>query len=252
MTRAIVTGASSGLGLEFARLLARDGANVVLVARSGDKLEKIAADLRAQFRVNVEIVVQDLGTVDATACVVERVSACDVLVNNAGFANHGRFWELSAETIREELLLDVVTLTELTRAYLPGMRDRGKGRVLNVASTAGFLPGPYMAVYYAAKAYVISFSQAIAEELRGSGVSVTCLCPGATATGFAERADMGTTMLFRMPVASAASVALAGYRAMMAGRDMCVPGIINQLTELLVKVSPRRMLVDISGRLVKP
>ena len=252
MTRAIVTGASGGLGLEFARLLARSGANLVLVARSGDKLEKIAAELRATNGVSVEIVVQDLGVPDAAARLVERASSCDILVNNAGFANHGRFWELSPESIREEMLLDVVTLTELTRAYIPGMRDRGKGRVLNVASTAGFLPGPYMAVYYASKAYVISFSQAIAEELRGSGVTVTCLCPGATDTGFAARADMGKTMLFRMRMADAASVAKAGFDAMMAGKDMCIPGLSNKLTTLSTKVTPRRLLLWFSGRLVKP
>lgn len=252
MSRAIVTGASSGLGLEFAQLLAKDGADLVLVARSGDKLEMIASELRAAYGRTVETIVQDLGVADAAARIVERANACDILVNNAGFANHGRFDELPAATIREEVLLDVVTLTELTRAYLPGMRANGKGRILNVASTAGFLPGPYMAVYYASKAYVISFSQAVAEELRGTGVTVTCLCPGATATGFAARAKMEGTMLFRMRTADAASVAKAGYDGMMAGKDMVVPGLYNKLTELSTKITPRRLLLSVSGRLVKP
>lgn len=148
-------------------------------------------------------------------------------------------------------MLDFVTLTELTRLYLPGMRASGRGRVMNVASTAGFLPGPYMAVYYACKAFVISFSQAITEELRGSGVSVTCLCPGATATGFAARANMNDTALFKIAVDDAATVARAGYTAMMAGKDMCVPGIRNKLAMISTKIAPRRLLVSMSGRLVR-
>ena len=250
--KAIVTGASSGLGLEFAKLLAKGGASLVLVARSGDKLERIASDLRAQHGVVVDVVVQDLGVADAASRIVERVPACDILINNAGFANHGRFWELAPEQIREELLLDVATLTELTRAYLPGMLGARSGRIMNVASTAGFLPGPYMAVYYASKAYVISFSQAVAEELRGSGVTVTCLCPGATETGFAARANMEGTMLFRMPVAGAAAVAKAGYDAMTAGKDLCIPGLRNKLTAWSTKVTPRGLLLRVSGRLVAP
>lgn len=252
MSKAIVTGASGGLGLEFAKLLAKDGANLVLIARSGDKLERIAADLRAQFGVTVDVIAQDLGIADAASRITERAPACDILINNAGFANHGRFADLAPEQIREELLLDVVTLTELTRAYLPAMREARGGRILNVASTAGFLPGPYMAVYYASKAYVISFSQAIAEELRGSGVTVTCLCPGATDTGFAARADMGSTMLFRMAVAEAAPVAKAGYDAMLAGKDLCIPGLRNKLTAWSTKVTPRALLLRVSGRMVAP
>jgi short-subunit dehydrogenase len=249
--RAIVTGASGGLGLDFAKLLAADGMDLVLVARSGDKLEKIAAELRATSGRNVEIIAQDLGVFDAAARIKERVSACDVLVNNAGFANRGRFDDIGEQQLREEVMLDVVALTELTRLYLPGMRAIGKGRILNVASTAGFLPGPYMAVYYAAKAYVISFSQAISEELRGTGVTVTCLCPGATATGFADRAKMNDTLLFRTAVADSQSVAKAGYEAMMSGKDLCVPGLRNKLTVLSTKLTPRRLLLAVSGRLVR-
>lgn len=252
MMRALVTGASGGLGLEFAKLLARDGSNLVLVARSADKLERISAELRAAHGVNVEVIVADLAQSDAARRIVERVAACEILINNAGFANRGRFDELDPQHVREELFLDIVTLTELTRAYLPGMRAAGKGRVLNVASTAGFLPGPFMAVYYAAKAYVISFSQAISEELRGTGVTVTCLCPGATDTGFADRAGMNDTLLFRMATADAASVAKAGYDGMMAGKDLVIPGIRNKLTELSARVMPRGAMLSVSRRLVQP
>ncbi len=248
---AIVTGASGGLGLEFAKLLAADGHDLVLVARSAAKLETIADQLRSQHGVGVEVIAADLGLPDAAARLFERVPACDILVNNAGFANRGRFDSIPFERVREELLLDVVTLTELTRLYLPGMRERGAGRVLNVASTAGFLPGPFMAVYYAAKAYVISFSEAIAEELRGSGVSVTTLAPGATATGFAERADVQQSLLFRLPTADAAAVARAGYRGMMSGKDLVIPGFSNAALAILTRLTPRRLLLWISRKLVE-
>jgi short-subunit dehydrogenase len=174
-----------------------------------------------------------------------------VLINNAGFATNGRFDEIADERIREEVILDVLTLTELTRAYLPDMRASGSGRILNVASTAGFLPGPFMAVYYAAKAYVISFSQAVAEESRGTGVTVTCLCPGATATGFATRARASETLLFKRHVADAPSVALAGYRGMMRGRDLVIPGVSNKLVPLAARLSPRRLLLWVSRKSVE-
>ena len=251
MSRAVVTGASGGLGLEFARLLAADRYDLVLIARSGEKLEAIAAELRDRHGVSVEALAMDLSRPSAAAAVLTRVAECDVLINNAGFATNGRFDEIADERIREEVILDVLTVTELTRAYLPGMRARGAGRILNVASTAGFLPGPFMAVYYAAKAYVISFSQAVAEESRGTGVTVTCLCPGATATGFAERARAKETLLFKRHVADAASVALAGYRGMMRGRDLVIPGASNKLVPLAARLSPRRLLLWVSRKSVE-
>ncbi len=249
--RAIVTGASGGLGLEFARLLAADGHDVVLVARSGEKLEAIAQELRAAHNVSATPVALDLSGADAAGALVAQIPQCDILVNNAGFANNGRFDMLDPSHVREEVMLDVVTLTELTRAYLPGMRERGNGRILNVASTAGFLPGPFMAVYYASKAYVVSFSQALSEETRGSGVTVTCLCPGATETGFADRAAMHDTLLFKLPKAGAAGVARAGYRAMLKGRDLCVPGITNKFVQWSAKLTPRRLLLWTSRKAVE-
>lgn len=249
--KAIVTGASGGLGLEFAKLLAADGIDLVLVARSGDKLESIAADLRSRYSISVDTIAQDLGIADAAARILERVPSCDILINNAGFASNGRFDTLPPARLREEMLLDVVTLTELTRAYVTGMRERGSGRILNVASTAGFVPGPFAAVYYASKAYVLSFSQALSEELRGSGVTVTCLAPGATATGFADRAEMKHTMLFKLPMADAASVAKAGYRATMAGKDLVIPGLSNKMLALSGRLMPRRVVLWISRKLVE-
>jgi uncharacterized protein len=249
--RAIVTGASSGIGLEFATLLAAGGYDLVLIARSTEALDGLAQHLRLTYRVGVETIVADLATIDAAARIVERVRSCDVLINNAGFGTYGRFDTLAPDRLREELLLNVVTLTELTRAYLPGMRARGKGRILNVASTAAFVPGPFMAPYYATKSYVLSFSLGIAEEVRGSGVTVTCLCPGATQTAFGSRAKIERALLFRFPKASAAAVAHAGYRAMMRGNDLEIPGIMNKLVAVSPKITPRRTLVGISRKLVE-
>ena len=249
---ALVTGASGGLGLEFAKLLAADGYDLALVARSGDKLEALANSLRASYGVAVEPIVQDLGILEAAQGVFAQVPRCDVLVNNAGFANNGRFDTLSADTIREELLLDIVTLTELTRAYLPGMLERRDGKILNVASTAGFLPGPFMAVYYAAKAYVISFSEALWEEFQGTGVSVTCFAPGATATGFGARAKMHRTLLFRAPLADAAATAKAGYRGMQRRQRLVVPGATNKLLLFMSRFSPRRPMLWVSRKSIEP
>jgi short-subunit dehydrogenase len=248
---ALVTGASGGLGWEFAKLLAADRYDLVLVARSADRLERSAQELREKYAVNVRTIAADLATENAAQRIFEQVSTCDVLVNNAGFASNGRFDELPQDRIHEEMLLDVVTLTELTRAYLPGMRAKHSGRILNVASTAAFLPGPYMAVYYAAKAYVLSFSEALAEECRGSGVTVTCVCPGATATGFQDRANVGNTLLMRLPLANAASVAKAGYRGMLRGDAVVVPGFSNKLVAASPKFTPRRLLLWLSRKAIE-
>ena len=249
--KAIVTGASGGLGLEFAKLLAADAHDVVLVARSGDKLEALASGLRDRYGINAETIAIDLSAPNAAAQIAARVADCDILINNAGFASNGRFDQLDPSRIRDEMMLDIVTLTELTHIYLPKMRGRGNGRIMNIASTAAFLPGPFMAVYYASKAYVLSFSQAIAEELRGTGVTVTCLCPGATETGFADRAEMHGTLLLRLPKADAAGVARAGYREMMKGRDLVVPGLSNKLVALSSKITPRRLLLWTSRKAVE-
>jgi short-subunit dehydrogenase len=249
---ALVTGASGGLGLEFARLLAADGCDLVLVARSEAKLEAIAGELSAAHGVAVEPVALDLARSGAAQTLLARVPRCDVLINNAGFAGHGRFDTLDPVQIEEEIGLDVAALTLLTRAYLPGMVSRGSGKILNVASTAGFLPGPFMAVYYASKSYVISFSQAIAEELRGTGVTVTCFCPGATETGFADRAGLRQTLLFRLPRSSAVQMASAGYRAMQRGTMVFVPWPpSNWFVEWSARLTPRRALLWFSRKAVE-
>lgn len=248
---ALVTGASGGIGLEFAKLLAQGGYNLALAARSRDRLEGIAAELRDTYGITVQVVACDLARPDAAHEVQAQIPECDVLINNAGFANNGKFAGMAEGAMLEEIQLDITTLTQLTRLYLPGMIERKDGKILNVASTAGFLPGPNMAVYYASKAYVISFSEALAEELRGTGVSTTVLCPGATETGFAHRADMSTTALFKLPMAKAADVAKAGIEGMMRGKPIVIPGITNKLVAVAPKITPRRLLVKVSGKAVE-
>jgi len=249
--RALVTGASSGIGLELARLCAADGYDVVLVARRQEQLDTLAKDLTARQGVRCDTIAADLGAPGAAVNLVrqleQRPLAVDVLVNNAGFGVLGRFAQSDVERARSMIQLNVTALTELTRLLLPGMLARGHGRILNVASTAAFAPGPFMAVYYATKAYVVSFSEALGEELRGSGVTSTVLCPGPTRTEFQEVAGMGRARLFKsFVVMDAEPVARAGYRGMMAGKRMVVPGLMNRLTPLMIRLSPRGIAVRVS------
>lgn len=248
---ALVTGGSGGIGLELARLLARDGYDLHLVARGASELERVARELRAKHGVEVETIAVDL----ADPAVPRRIHdallvrgvALDVLVNNAGFGLAGPLAEADTERTLEMIQVNIAALTELTRLVLPGMLDRGRGRILNVASTAAFQPGPLMAVYYASKAYVLSFTEAVAEEVRGSGVTLTALCPGPTHTGFAERAGMRQSRLFSsLVVGDAARVARAGYRGMQRGRRVVIPGVINQLVAFGNRFAPRRLSTALS------
>ncbi len=244
---AVVTGASGGFGLELAKVLAAEGYDLVLVARSEAKLRAIAEELQARHGVDARPVVADLAVSDAAERLFAEVPRCDVLINNAGFATNERFDRIGEERITQEIVLDVLTLTMLTREYLPGMIERRDGKILNVASTAGLLPGPFMAVYYACKAYVISFSLAIAEELRGSGVTVSCFAPGTMDTGFAARANSGTTPLFSLPRANPATMARAAYRGLLRGKALNVPWPpSNWLVDLSARLVPRRILVPFS------
>jgi hypothetical protein len=240
---ALVTGASGGIGREFAAVLAADGHDLVLVARGEDALRRLADDLSGRYGSAVTVVVTDLSDRASTAevrdALDERGIEVDVLVNNAGFATYGEFVDLDLDRETDELEVNVVALTRLTKLFLPGMVDRGAGGVINVASTAAFQPGPGMAVYYASKAYVLSLSEALAEECRGTGVTVTALCPGPTETGFQSRAEMEESRLLDAGLADARAVAEAGYRGFRAGRAVVVPGAANRLGTLLPRVLPR-------------
>jgi short-subunit dehydrogenase len=252
--RALVTGASSGFGLAFAELFARDGWDLVLVARSEERLNALAADLRARFKVEASVFVHDLAQPGSAERFFESVSAAgltiDALVNNAGFATSGFFSEIPLADEREEIALNVLTLTELTKLFLPQMLARRFGRILNVSSTAAFQPGPLMAVYCATKAYVLSFSEAVSNELAGSGVSMTCFCPGATETGFAARAGMAESALFKRKVPDAMSVARAGYRALLAGKRLEIPGALNLAGTIFPRILPRALVLSVGRRLL--
>ena len=248
---ALVTGASGGIGWELARAFAAGGYDLVLVARSAGKLEELAGELRTRNGIAARALAADLARPGSPDEVFQDLAnarvAVDVLVNNAGFATFGPFAETDLASELEEIRLNVAALTHLTKRFLPGMLARRRGGVLNVASTAAFQPGPLMAVYYATKAYVLFFSEALAEELRGTGVTVTALCPGPTATGFQARADMEGSGLFTgfMKVMDAAAVARAGYQGFRSGQRIVVPGLLNKLVAQSVRVSPRRLVTRI-------
>ena len=250
---ALITGASKGIGRELARLFARDGHEVVLVARSAPELQALAAELVAAYGARCRVIPCDLLDPAAPAALKARLDQEGVqigtLVNNAGFGDTGAFHTLDRQRQLGQIQLNIAALTDLTHLFLPGMVARKQGRILNIASTAGFQPGPYMAVYYASKAYVISFSEAISHELRGTGVTVTAHCPGATATHFAAAAGNDKTMLFqRGQVASAEAVAADAYAAMLAGRAVAVHGVANWLGTLSVRVAPRALVRAIAAR----
>ncbi|HJP58167.1 MAG TPA: SDR family oxidoreductase [Gemmatimonadales bacterium] len=251
---ALVTGGSSGIGMALARCLARDGHELVIVARREPALAAAAAELRALGARGVTTIPADLSRREEIQRLLATLHASGlditILVNNAGFGMSGPFAECRLDDALELIDTNVSALTHLTRALLPAMCRLGQGRILNVASTAAFQPGPFMAVYYASKAYVLSFSEAIAEELRGTGVTVTTLCPGPTATGFAERAAVGETRLFRRGVVlSAAQVAEAGYRAMLHGEGLVVPGAGNRLMTRAGRLAPRALVTRVMRRL---
>lgn len=251
MPTALVTGASNGIGLELARLLAAGGNDLLLVARNAVRLGEVSQELAARHGVTATPLPTDLSRPEAAGQLVAGLGGqpVDVLVNNAGFGAVGRFADTDWAAEAQMLQLNVVTLTELTKLLLPGMLERRSGRILNVASTAAFQPGPGMAIYYATKAYVLSFSEALAVEVGGSGVTVTTLAPGVTETGFQERAGTQHIPLSKLGGMSAAQVAAAGYRGMMAGRQLVVPGAVNKLGVQAVRLGPRWLVPRVVSRL---
>src|SRR5439155_27363929 len=229
-------------GRELAKLLVREGHDLVLVASRQAELDELAAALKEQYGATEQVVPADLAEPDAAAKVLAELGPqprVDVLVNNAGFGGHGAFADRDRDADLRMVAVNVTALTDLTKLVLPGMVARGRGRVLNVASTAAFQPGPFMAVYYATKAYVLSLSEALAEETSGTGVTVTCLCPGVTDTEFHGVAGTDAQPLTSGALSmSASSVAEAGYRAMMRGRLIEIPGVHNKVGAPTVRIPP--------------
>ena len=252
---ALITGASGGIGMELARIHAKKGGNLVLVARSEGKLNDLAEELKAAHSVEVTVIAADLAKAEAAQQIFERTEqqgiAVDVLINNAGFGGHGIFHEQELAGQLDMMQVNMTTLTALTHHYLPGMVERKHGRILNVSSTASFMPGPLQAVYYATKAFVTSFTQALAEELSGTGVTTTALCPGPVMTGFADAANLDGVEAFDKGK-SAESVAAIGYKAMEKGKLVIINEaglsfILNWVTPFL----PRRTVLKLSRRFME-
>ncbi|HEX8704124.1 MAG TPA: SDR family oxidoreductase [Myxococcaceae bacterium] len=251
---ALITGASAGLGEQFAQCFARDGHDVILVARTAARLESLASRLEQEHQVKAHVLAADLARAEEPQRIFEEVRArkleVEFLVNNAGFGSTGPFLEQELAREAEMVEVNCTALLKLTHLFARPMRERGSGRILNVASTAGFQPGPYMATYYATKAFVVSFSEALAHELKGSGVTVTCHCPGATHTEFASRAGNEKTRLFQRPgVAKAPDVAADAYAAMMRGRVLAIHGVVNWLAAASVRFTPRGVVRSIAANL---
>lgn len=249
----LITGASGGIGYELALLFAQGGYDLVLVARSRQKLAELATRLQHDYAATSTVMAIDLLDPAApkaiVACLREAGVRVEVLVNNAGFGTYGPFAQSDLDDELAMIQLNVAAVTALTRLLLPEMLARRDGRILNIASTAAFQPGPLMSVYYGTKAFVLFLSEALSNELKGTGVTVTALCPGPTRTGFQERAGMGPLRLFGLGVMDAATVARAGYHGLLRGDPVVIPGIVNRLITLLVRVAPRWMVRAIVRRL---
>jgi len=240
MPIALITGSSGGIGLELARIFAREGYRLVLVARNQKRLEEIAQELRP---AETQVLAIDLSLPGAPEEIHGKVPAVDVLVNNAGFGVFGKFADKALTEELNMMQLNMTTLVALTRLYLPAMIAAGNGKIMNVASTAAFQPGPLMAIYFATKAFVLSFSEAIANELEGTGVTVSALCPGPTESDFQERAKMQNSGLVKgRKMMSARTVAEAGYRGLMAGKTIVIPGLGNKLMTQSLRLSPRSLV----------
>ena len=255
---ALITGASSGIGEALAHRFARAGFNLVLVARSADKLKRLAAALASQHGIKTWVAVADLsqpGAAQKLAAAMKRARRpIDLLVNSAGVLEHGPFVGMGASRHRELIDLNITALTELLAQFLPPMVARGQGRVLNVASIAAFQPIPHLATYAATKAYVLSLTESLSQELQGSGVTITTLCPGITATGMLDKAKQASSELGSLPafmVGSAESVADEGFKACMAGEVIRVPGVLNHAAILASRATPRWLLRLMGGALVR-
>ena len=250
---ALVTGASGGLGLEFARLLAKEKCDLVLVARNEGKLNGIKGELEGEHGITAWVCPCDLSRVDAALEVFRFTQAhdleIDVLINNAGFGDSGSFAECDWQKQYDMVQVDITALMQLTRCFLPGMIRRGRGWILNLSSVAAFCAGPGMSVYYAAKAFVRSFSEAVAEEVRGTGVTVTALCPGPTATGFEAAADMGSGSKMFRRAARPEDVAKAGLRALRLGKALCYQGTFTKCMSFLSRLAPRSVTRKYAGKM---
>lgn len=253
---ALVTGASSGIGLEFAKILAKNGYNLVIVSQNSDKLDQARSELSKIDNANVIAIVKDLSKDHSADEVFQIVNnqriVIDALINNAGFGDHGRFSETNWEKENSMIHLNIIALTRLTKLFLPQMIENKNGKIVNVASTAAFQAGPFMSVYYATKAYVLYFSEAIANELKGSGVSVTTLCPGGTKSGFQDTSNVnGIRFIKNSKLATTKEVAKYGYESMLKGKAVAIHGFKNKVMAFLVRFVSRKYATNMAGKLMK-
>lgn len=250
----LITGATGGIGYALAEIFARNGYNLALTGRNLEKLTSIKGRWEQQYNVDIKYCLKDLAVSTTPDEMYQALRAemidVDILVNNAGFGLLGEFSRSSLSDQLEMLQVNITALTHLTRLFLPDMIQRKRGKILNIASTAAFLPGPGMTVYYATKAYVLSFSAALSHELRSSGITVTALCPGPTHTGFQARAGMANADLFkRMSIMSAEEVAAIGFRGLLKGKPIVITGTLNAFGAFMTRFIPRTWLMNIVNTL---
>jgi hypothetical protein len=252
---ALITGASNGIGLELATIFASKGVNLVLVARNGSRLNELKASLENKFHVQIYVIAKDLSIADAAHSVYEETKQnnieIDYLINNAGFGDFGMFAETSWEKELQMIDLNIISLTQFTKLYLQDMLQRNNGKIMNVASTAAFQPGPTMAVYCATKAYVLSFTEAVSNEVADKGITVTALCPGATESGFQAAAAMEESKLVKgREIPGAKEVAIYGYEAMMKGKTVAIHGTMNYIMANSIRFIPRAIVLKVSRNIL--
>ncbi|MBP7496650.1 MAG: SDR family oxidoreductase [Bacteroidales bacterium] len=242
----LITGASGGIGYELALLFARDNHNLILIARSKDKLENLKTSILKETKIDIIILAEDLSIPGVPEKIFKEIQAktivVDMLINNAGFGDYGYFKDCDINKQEKMINLNILALTKLTKLFLPALLERKTGKILNIASTAAFQPGPLMSVYFASKAYVLSFSSALAFELRDSGITVTTLCPGPTQTGFSSAAAVTSSKMFNPSIPSAKEVALFGYKKMMKGKTLAIHGFKNRFQVFLLRFTPRNLI----------
>lgn len=253
MTTTLITGASSGIGEALAHCAAKDQCDLIIVARREDRLRALAETLEQQHGVNVSCIAMDLSQTGSAASLMKKIDASqvDYLINNAGFGEQGEFISIAAKRNSQMMQLNMNTLVELSQALLPSMLARGSGRIMNVASVAAFQPCPNMALYAATKAFVLFFSEGLAEEVRKQGVTVTALCPGITETEFQQQANIDLSAASFIKFPDAETVAQYGYKAMLKGQTVAVEGRVNQVTTQAARVMPRAVLRKALGIAVK-